>query len=515
MSDTSYDYIIIGGGLAGSALTGRLAELEPSRSILLLEVGPDVAGHPLTGSPLACFGAHGSPLDWAYTTVPQAHLDGRQCYNAAGKALSGGTATNYGTWTRGNALDYDLWAQLVNDDAWSYKGLLPYFKRSETHWDQNADPAAHGTSGPIHNATVESSSLDRKYPLREPVRAAWSNLGVQTIQDANAGNPQGLAPLTENWRNGQRQLASEAYAIKNKSNVTVKTETLVKRVLLTEQGTKKTATGVELADGTKLTASREVIISAGAYRTPQVLMLSGIGPAAELSKHGIPLSVDSPEVGRNFHDHFSFNQWWKLRHPEQGLSVGTPLWNSPAYGMGLPCNWVATVQAPREEMARALQADGVSGAEIDSHPYLKPGFCHLETLVVYAPAGAAVSGVEVPMDGTHIASAVLGVTPTSRGTITISSADPAAPPLIDPNYYATEVDRAALRVGVRQVTKLLRDTPEGQNMIVEEVPRPGLSPLRADSSDEELDKAIKLGGATFYHPGGLRRWVRWLTPSCE
>ncbi|KAJ5087817.1 glucose dehydrogenase [Penicillium angulare] len=502
MSDTTYDYIIIGGGLAGSALTGRLAELQPSCSILLLEAGADVAGHPLTGSPMACFGAHGSPLDWSYTTVPQKHLDGRQCYNAAGKALSGGTATNYGTWTRGNAVDYDLWAQLVNDDAWSYKGLLPYFKRSETHWDKNADTAVHGTSGPIHNATVESSSDDRKYPLRESVRAAWAQLGVEAIEDGNSGHPKGLAPLAENWRDGQRQLASEAYGIKAKSNVTIKTETPVKRVLLAEKNGKKIATGVELLDGTALNASREVIVSSGAYRTPQVLLLSGIGPSDELSKHGISVEVDSPEVGKNFHDHFSLNQWWKVRSPEKGLSIGTPLWNSPAYGLGLPSNWVATVQAPRAEIEQALQTDGVSGAEVETHSYLKPDFCHIETLVVYAPAGAAVAGVDVPMDGTYIASAVLGVTPTSRGSITLSSADPTAVPLIDPNYYATEVDRAALRAGVRQVTKLFRDTPEGQEMVLEELPRPGFSALSSTSSDEEFDKLIKAGGATFYHPAG-------------
>ncbi|KAJ5768881.1 glucose dehydrogenase [Penicillium odoratum] len=493
----SYDYIIIGGGLAGSALAGRLAEYHPARSILIVEAGSNVVGHPLTSSPLACFGAHLSPLDWAYTTVPQVHLNGRQCYAAAGKALGGGTATNYGTWTRGNAADYDLWAEIVGDDGWSYKSLLPYFKRTETHWDKNADLSVHGRSGPIHNATVASSSPDRIYPLRDTMREAWARLGVNTTSDGNDGSPLGLAELTENWRDGQRQLASEAYGITKKSNITIKTETLVKRVFLSEGNGTKVATGIELLDGTILKASREVVVSAGAYRTPQVLMLSGIGPSDELARHGIPVQVNAPEVGRNFHDHFSFNQWWKLRHPEKGLSIGTPLWNSPAYGLGLPGSWVATVQTPRNELERALQVDGVP-----NHPYLAPEFAHVETLVVYAPAGAAVAGVDVPMDGTYIASAVLGIVPTSRGSITLSSADPSAAPLVDPNYYATEVDRAALRAGVRQVTHLLRDTPEGREIVVEETPRPGLGPLSASSTDAELDEAIKLGGATFYHPAG-------------
>ncbi|KAJ5935934.1 glucose dehydrogenase [Penicillium verhagenii] len=497
----TYDYIIVGGGLAGSALAGRLAEYHPSRSILILEAGSNVVGHPLTSSPLACFGAHLSPLDWAYTTVPQTHLNGRQCYAAAGKALGGGTATNYGTWTRGNAADYDLWAELVNDEAWSYKSLLPYFKRTETHWDANADASVHGRSGPVHNATVASSSADRIYPLKDTLRDAWARLGVETIADANDGSPLGLGELTENWKDGQRQLASEAYGITSKANITIKTETHVKRILLSEgSGGKKVATGVETLDGIVFHASREVVISAGAYRTPQLLMLSGIGPHDQLSKHKIPVQVEAPEVGRNFHDHFSFNQWWKLRSPEKGLSIGTPLWNSPAYGLGLPCSWVATVQTPLKDLDRALRADGTQN--VPSHPYLGPRFAHVETLVVYAPAGAAVAGVDVPMDGTHIASAVLGIVPTSRGSITLASADPSAAPLIDPNYYATEVDRAALRAGVRQVTELLTGTPEGQEIVVEEVPRPGLGALSVSSTDAELDEAIKLGGATFYHPAG-------------
>ncbi|RAL07231.1 GMC family oxidoreductase [Aspergillus homomorphus CBS 101889] len=414
----------------------------------------------------------------------------------------------HGTWTRGNAAKFDLWARLVDDDSWSYKNLLPYLLRSESHWDAHADPAVHGRSGPIHNASVSSSSPDRKYPLRDPLRAAWSRLGVTPIADGNAGHPLGLAELTENWRNGQRQIASEAYGVNQRSNITVRTETLVKRVLLAEKesgssnSNRKTAVGVELSDGTTFHASREVIVSAGGYRTPQVLMLSGIGPRDELAKHDIAVQVEAPEVGRNFHDHFAFNQWWKLRHPEQGLSAGTPLWQIPAYGRGLPCDWVATVQTPRDEMARALRADGVPDPDLPAHPYLAPDFCHVETLVVYAPAGALASGVDIPMDGTHIASAVLGIALTSRGANILASPDPAVTPRIDPNYYATEVDRTALRAGIRQVTRLLRETPEGRGIVAEEVPRPGLRPLRADSSDAEIDEAVRQGGATFYHPAG-------------
>jgi choline dehydrogenase-like flavoprotein len=501
MSDTTYDYIIVGGGLAGSTLAAKLYEKNNSIKILIIEAGPDVSNHFLTHSPLACFGAHFSPLDWAYTTVPQVHLNSRECYNSAAKALGGASAINYGMWTRGNAADYNRWGELVGDKNWSYEGLLPYFRKTETHFDPHADQSAHGADGPIHNVSVSASHPGRKYPLEEPLKAAWKKIGVEVIQDANAGSPLGLSELVENWRDGKRQIASEVYGIAKLPGVTVVTETLVQRVLIKEgQEGKKRATGVEVVGGQIFHAKKEVIVSAGVYRTPQVLMLSGIGPSEELSKHGIAQLVDVREVGRNFHDHFSFVQWWKLRNPEKGLSLGTPSWDSQVYSLGLPCNWVATVQAPHEELIRALQKDGET--DIESNPYFASDATHIETLVVYAPAGALVSKVDVPMDGTYIASAVLGMSTTSRGRITLASADATTPPLIDPNYYATEFDRATIRAGIRQVSSLLLDTPEGQEIVDSQLLHHGFGPLTAQSTDEEIDAQVKAGGNTFYHPAG-------------
>ncbi|PLB55927.1 alcohol oxidase [Aspergillus steynii IBT 23096] len=495
-----YEYIVIGAGLAGSALASRLAQKSPEARILVLEAGSSVVDHPLTGAPMACFGAHYSPLDWAYSTTPQSHLDGRVCYNAAGKAVGGGSATNYGTWTRGNSADYELWAKQVGDPAWGYDGLVPYFKRAESKVPfAAADEDIHGKDGPIQNVTVSASSDERKYPLKEPLRAAWERVGVPVVGDASAGKPFGIHELTENWRDGKRQLSSEAYGLRQQKNVTIVTETLVQKVLTETRDGQLTAVGVETVDGRSFTARSEVVVSAGAYRTPQVLLLSGIGPREEIEKHGLSVVADLPDVGRNFHDHFSFNQWWKLRNPEEGLSMGTSKWNSPAYGLGLPCDWNATVQAPRADIERALKVDGET---VEGHPYLASDFLHAETLVVYAPAGAAISGVDVPMDGTHIASAVLGMVPTSRGSVTLASADAQTAPVIDPNYYATEVDRAALRAAIRQVARVLTATPEGQSIVEGELTRPGFAPLGPDSSDEAIDAVVKQGGQTFYHPAG-------------
>lgn len=301
----SFDYIVAGGGLCGCTLASRLSE---TSTVLLIEAGKDVKDHPLTQTPLACMGAHGSEIDWNHKTTPQAGLRGRECYLAAGKALSGGTAINYGTWTRGPAFDYDVWAELVGDQTWSYASMLPYFKRVE-HYHGELDGApgsmdgAHGSTGRIHNVSVQTSSADRIYPLSEPVFDAWRELGVKKVADGNAGYPIGLGDYVENFYQGKRQLASEAYSLKN---VVVVTDVIVKRVLF--HG--KRASGVELVDGRTFRAEKEVIVAAGAYKTPQVLMLSGVGPKAELERHQIPLVADNEDVGRHLHDHLAYPQWW-------------------------------------------------------------------------------------------------------------------------------------------------------------------------------------------------------------
>lgn len=490
-----FDYIIVGGGLAGCVLASRLHEGNPLLSILIIEAGIDPTGHPLTSAPLAAFGAHKSDIDWAYTSVRQSGLDNRPTYGPAGKALSGGTATNYGTWTRGSSVDYDLWAKLVGDPRWSYKGLLPYFRKTETHYDPNGDPTQHGFSGPIHTKTISGSSSNRKYPLRGPLRSAWEKIGAKYLPDANAGLQLGIAEMVENWRDGKRQMVKDAYKL---TGVRILTETLVQRVVIESRNGESTATGVQLADeeGTIISASKEVIVSAGAYRTPQVLMLSGIGPKSELSSHGITQIVDAPEVGRNFHDHLTQVLWWKLRHPELGQSMGTPLWTDPAYFLGKPIDWVVFSQAPR------AQLEPVLALEPDSHDHLlDPECCHTETFVVYTPTGK-ITGFELPMNGTYISSPVLGLMPTSRGTITLASSDAKDDPVNDPNFYASEADRVMLRHGIRQVVKLFLGTSEGQEMVEREAVPEGCTPFTLNSTDEEIDERVRKLGSSFFHAAG-------------
>ncbi|KAF2120034.1 hypothetical protein BDV96DRAFT_610142 [Lophiotrema nucula] len=483
------DVVIVGGGIAGCILASRLHALHPALDITLLEAGQNVDNHPLTSTALGCFAAHYSDLDWAYTSVPQKHL-----------ALSGGSAVNYGTWNRGSRGDYERWVEVTEDESWGYDALLPYFKKVEKWFEQSehgkkGDGEQHGHEGPIHVTTVAASSPKRKYPLRDAIKSAWARLGVQENRDGNAGDPLGSAPLVESWREGKRQLASRAYDL---TGVDVRTGVLVQRIIIEERDGGQVATGVELASGDIVKARKQVILSAGAYRSPQILMLSGIGPKAALEKFDIPVIVDSADVGQNFHDHLGVCLWWKVRHPERGLALGTPVWTDPAYMLGIPCDWLVTQHHSSPTLKSALLQDGEPG----THHLLNPQTCHTETFIAYAPAGARLASVDIPMDGSHISSIVLSLAPTSRGAITISSASVLDPPVIDPNYYATETDRVILRAAIRDAVRLMTETPEGRDIVAGERAPDGFQPLTSASTDEEVDERIRRVANTFYHPGG-------------
>ena len=486
----SADYIIVGGGNAGCVLAARLQQGDPSLSILLIEAGPDQHNHPLVTAAAGAAQLHHTDLEWNYQTAPQAKLNNRKIYNCAGRILSGSSAVNYGAWTRGHAADYNLWASLVGDDRWSYEGILPYFRRSESHHNPKADPTQHGFDGPIH------TTAGREYPLRDAIHNAFSSIGLKDNFDVNSGMPNGICQWTENWRNGVRQPAGRAYDL---SGVHIMTDTMVRRILLTADPREKIATGVELLDGRCIDARKEVIISCGAIRTPQLLMISGIGQLQQLSHIGVEQLVDSPEVGRNLHDHCSIIQFWKLRYPDRGVAVGSTSFNRPEYAHGLPADWVAFDNVPNDWLKRALKADGELVDE--KHPLLIHGRVHSEMLVSYTTLGRGRPNFCPPLDGSYISTGVLCLLPTSRGSITLDSADPNADPIIDPNYCASETDRCILRSAMRRVMQAM-ESPPAQALVEQEWPSGEFLPLNSNSTDRELDERINEFAATWYHCAG-------------
>ena len=378
-------------------------------------------------------------------------------------------------------MDYDAWANLLGDSRWSYQGLLPYFRKSEQHQDPEVDLKQHGRDGPVPLCSVSSSG--RNYPLRDQLKSAWISAGVDLNLDANSGSSLGIGEAVECRINGSRLIASEAYSLKG---VKVMTDTLVKRVLIKEKDGEKTACGVELADGRTCLSKREIVLSAGAYRTPQILLLSGVGSATELARHGITQVVDAPEVGQNLYDHMGVKQFWRLRHPDTGAAVGSSKWTDPAFQTGNPLDYVVCHLVSQEGMKAALSKD--EGHVTDDHPLLKPLRCHVETAMQYAAVSKA--NPVVPLDGTHVSSHVMGMLPTSRGSVTLESTDPAAAPIIDMNYYGTEADRYVMREGLRKFMDVIHNTPAGQAIIASETVPEGFEPLTASSTDEQIDKRV-------------------------
>jgi choline dehydrogenase-like flavoprotein len=385
----------------------------------------------------------------------------------------------------------------VSDNRWTYEGFLPYFRRIEHHFDPGADPLQHGFNGPMHTVSVSASG--RQYPLREMIFNAWTRLGLKRV-DANTGAVIGIAELVENRRDGLRQLTSVIYPLKG---VHVLTETLVHRILFNNDEHHPTATGVELADNRKfhIKVGGEVILSAGGYRSPQLLMLSGIGHKEELNQHGIPVVKHHPEVGKNFHDHLDIHRYWKLRHPEKGLAVGSPALMDPVFLKGNPIDWMVGIPVDAEGLESALARDEgrIIGGD---HALVSGPRPHLEMCVTYMAVISESIGLNIPLDGASIETFCMACLPTSRGTITLGSPDPTKPPLINPNYYATDADRYVMREGWHVASRLMLETPEGKELVAEEIVPEGHKQLGSDAADELIDARIRMGAVSAYHPAG-------------
>ena len=494
MAGSEADYIFVGGGLTGCAIASRLRQGNPSLDILVLESGSDASDNPLTRDLGGAFALAGTELDQSYKTTPQPNTGDRVYTITAGKVLGGGSILNYGSWARGDASDYDQWARTVGDERWSYNGLLPYLKRCEKHFQADKDPEQRGSDGPMRVTSVYNLDPKRRYGLREPIKAAWEALGLRHNPCGGGGSIAGICDFFENWNDGQRQPSNLAYSLQG---VTVVTGASVHKVVFSkDDGGHQTASGVVLADGRHFKARKEVVLSAGAVKTPQILMLSGVGPASLLSDYNIPVIYDNPEVGKNYFDHFAHFQVWKLRNPEKGLSMGSPQWDDPAFHKGFPCDWIVNEGLPPRLLEPALQADAARGKVSDAS-LLDPTRCFVETMVAYSTVGAPV-----PTDGSYVATSVMLLVPTSRGSVKITSASPTDAPAIDTNYYDTEVDRAALIYSTRRVANALLTTPAGSSYIECEGAPPGMSPLTAKSSDAEIDARIRMTGVSHAHSAG-------------
>lgn len=475
-------------------IASRLAQNDQALRVLLLEAGVDASNNPLTKDVGGAFALAGTDIDYCYKTTPQHNTDERVHTITAGKVLGGGSILNYGGWARGDASDYDQWAKLVKDERWSYQGPLPYLKKAENHFNAKHNPKHRGSTGPIRVTSVFESDPKRRYGLRGPIKAAWEELGLGLNPYGDCGSLKGICEFLENWYDGERQPSNLAYGLKN---VDVIPDAVVHKIGLTQdKGSHLTASSVLLTDGRQFKARKEIVLTAGTIKTPQILMLSGVGPAALLSRLGIPVLIDNSEVGKNYFDHFALFQLWKLRNPERGLSMGSPQLDDPAFSKGLPCDWTVDEGTQPDLLLPALQADAENG-KMSDRSLMDTNRALVETMVIYSPVGAPV-----PADGSYIATSVMLQLPTSRGSLEIVSSSPADHPAINPNFYDTETDRIALVHGVRRVIEALLETSAAKSYVTCEEAPPGMPSLSAESTNADIDTRIRAAGLSHAHAAG-------------
>ncbi|MEO8062105.1 MAG: GMC family oxidoreductase N-terminal domain-containing protein [Pseudomonadota bacterium] len=482
MSDPAFDYVIIGAGSAGCLLANRLSA-DPARRVLLVEAGGDDNYHWIH-IPVGYLRCIGNPrTDWCYRTEHEPGLNGRDLLYPRGKVLGGSSSINGMIYMRGQARDYDHWAAVTGDDAWSWANSLPDFRAHESHY--RGDNEHHNSLGEWR---VSKQRL--RWDILDAFAAAAAEAGYAGIEDFNRGDNAGVSYFDVNQRNGWRVSSAKAFLrpARSRPNLSVWTGTLTESLRLARDAEDSLrCTGATLLRGgerVNVSAARELILSAGSIGTPQILQLSGIGPAALLREHGVEVKHELPGVGANLQDHLQIRPVFKVNGVRTLNAVAASIWGRAGIALEYALRRTGPASMAPSQLGAFIRSD-------PSRPHANLQY-HVQPLSLRA--------YDQPPDSfPAFTASVCNLNPTSRGTVHIRSPRIQDAPRIAPNYLASAEDRRVVADSLRVTRRIVAQPALARYSPTEHLPGAQYQ------GDDELVRAAGDIANTIFHPVGTAR----------